>query len=159
MKKTNLPTLSKQLDSNFTPSELYTHSLSTLSSPNSAGVGRTGTFITIDQALEAVEKEGKVDIPGIIANLRQQRTKMVQTPVCCVSWSLAVSLSLCFSCSVCSCAGVSPPVYTPHHTPTHWGALGTNKGQLYRLLLLPTVCVVFRYVAHSLCLVWCLHCR
>ena len=98
MKKTNLPTLSKQLDSNFAPSELCTDSLSPLSSPNSAGVGRTGTFITIDQALEAVEKEGKVNIPGIIANLRQQRTKMVQTLVCCVSWSLAVSL--CVSVAV-----------------------------------------------------------
>ena len=124
MKKTNLPTLSKQVDSNFTPSELYTHSLSTLSSPNSAGVGRTGTFITIDQALEAVEKEGKVDIPGIIANLRQQRTKMVQTPVCCVSWSLSLSLSLCVSVAVFVVVLVLVHLYTHHITHhQHTGVL------------------------------------
>ena len=60
--------------------------------------GQEHSSLYIDQALEAVEKEGKVDIPGIIANLRQQRTKMVQTLVCCVSWSLAVSL--CVSVAV-----------------------------------------------------------
>ena len=60
----------------------YCNSVSLSSPPAcSAGVGRTGTFVTIDQALEQVEKEGKVNIPGIIANLRQQRTKMVQTLV------------------------------------------------------------------------------
>ena len=47
----------------------------------SAGVGRTGTFITIDHVLEQIEKEGFVDIPAVIQNLRQQRTTMVQTPV------------------------------------------------------------------------------
>ena len=47
----------------------------------SAGVGRTGTFIAIDMALEQVEKEKLVDIPGIVNRLRQQRTKMVQAEV------------------------------------------------------------------------------
>lgn len=47
----------------------------------SAGVGRTGTFITIDMALQQIEQEGMVDVPGIINKLRHQRTKMVQTPV------------------------------------------------------------------------------
>ena len=47
----------------------------------SAGVGRTGTFITIDYALEQREREGVVDIAGVIRNLRQQRTQMVQTVV------------------------------------------------------------------------------
>ena len=47
----------------------------------SAGVGRTGTFITIDHVLEQRETEGVVDIPGVIQRLRQQRTKMVQTLV------------------------------------------------------------------------------
>ncbi len=47
----------------------------------SAGVGRTGTFITIDIALQQIEKENVVDIPGIINTLRHQRTKMVQTVV------------------------------------------------------------------------------
>ena len=48
----------------------------------SAGVGRTGTFITIDIALEQAEKKGVVDIAGIINRLREQRMLMVQTVVC-----------------------------------------------------------------------------
>ena len=48
----------------------------------SAGVGRTGTFITIDLALEQAKKEGVVDIAGIVNRLRQQRMQMVQTVVC-----------------------------------------------------------------------------
>ena len=47
----------------------------------SAGVGRTGTFITIDHVLEQVEKEGVVDIAGVINKIRQQRMKLVQTVV------------------------------------------------------------------------------
>ena len=49
--------------------------------PCSAGVGRTGTFITIDQALEQVGKENVVDIPGVINKIRHQRMKLVQTVV------------------------------------------------------------------------------
>ena len=47
----------------------------------SAGVGRTGSYIAIDIALEQANKEGIVDIPGIINRLRQQRMNMVQTDV------------------------------------------------------------------------------
>ena len=47
----------------------------------SAGVGRTGTFIAIDMAIEQANKEGLIDIPGIVNRLRQQRMKMVQTEV------------------------------------------------------------------------------
>ena len=47
----------------------------------SAGVGRTGTFITIDCVLEQVEKEHVVDIAGTINKLRHQRMRMVQTVV------------------------------------------------------------------------------
>ena len=47
----------------------------------SAGVGRTGTFIAIDIALEQAKREGVVDIAGIVNRLRQQRMKMVQTLV------------------------------------------------------------------------------
>ena len=35
----------------------------------SAGVGRTGTFITIDIVLEKIVGEGTVDIPGVIQNI------------------------------------------------------------------------------------------
>ena len=48
----------------------------------SAGVGRTGTFITIDIALEQAKTEGVVDIAGIVNRLREQRMQMVQTKVC-----------------------------------------------------------------------------
>ena len=57
----------------------------------SAGVGRTGTFITIDHVLEQVGKENVVDIPGAINKIRQQRMKLVQTVVCmCVCISQCV---------------------------------------------------------------------
>ena len=47
----------------------------------SAGVGRTGTYIVVDIALEQARREGVVDIAGIINRLRKQRMKMVQTAV------------------------------------------------------------------------------
>ena len=59
------------------PLQVATHSKSL----ESAGVGRTGTFITIDHVLEQVEKEGVVDIPGVINKIRIQRMKLVQTVV------------------------------------------------------------------------------
>ena len=47
----------------------------------SAGVGRTGTLITIDWVLEQLLKERLVDVAGTIKILRSQRMKMVQTLV------------------------------------------------------------------------------
>ena len=47
----------------------------------SAGVGRTGTYIAVDIALEQANRERIVDIAGIINRLREQRMKMVQTAV------------------------------------------------------------------------------
>ena len=49
----------------------------------SAGVGRTGTFITLDIALQQAKKDSLVDVAGIISRLREQRPKMVQS---LVSW-------------------------------------------------------------------------
>ena len=48
----------------------------------SAGVGRTGTLITIDRVMDQIQKEGVVDIAGSIKKLRNQIMKMVQSPVC-----------------------------------------------------------------------------
>ena len=47
----------------------------------SAGVGRTGTFITLDVMMERL-KEGKdIDIFEFVSEMRTSRTKMVQTLV------------------------------------------------------------------------------
>ena len=47
----------------------------------SAGVGRTGTLISIDIALAQAAKEEVVDIPAIVTKMRTERMKMVQSPV------------------------------------------------------------------------------
>ena len=47
----------------------------------SAGVGRTGTFIAMDIALEQAKTERLVDIIGIVNRVRHQRMKMIQTLV------------------------------------------------------------------------------
>lgn len=47
----------------------------------SAGVGRTGTIIALDIAIEQLKAEGQVDVQGIVSFLRHQRRQMVQTEV------------------------------------------------------------------------------
>ena len=48
---------------------------------SSAGVGRTGTYITLDNVLDQIEAEGLVDIDGVIVKMRNKRMKMVQIKV------------------------------------------------------------------------------
>ncbi|XP_062374632.1 receptor-type tyrosine-protein phosphatase beta [Sardina pilchardus] len=45
----------------------------------SAGVGRTGTFIALDRALQQLDGRGTVDIYGCVFDLRLHRSHMVQT--------------------------------------------------------------------------------
>ncbi|XP_057193959.1 receptor-type tyrosine-protein phosphatase eta [Triplophysa rosa] len=45
----------------------------------SAGVGRTGTLIAIDRLIFQIERDGVVDVYGIIHDLRMHRPLMVQT--------------------------------------------------------------------------------
>ena len=49
---------------------------------NSAGVGRTGTFISLDYLQEQAKQTKMVDIMGCVYELRRQRVSMVQKVVC-----------------------------------------------------------------------------
>ena len=44
-------------------------------------MGRTGTLIAIDIALQQAIQENIVDIPSTVTKMRRQRMKMVQTSV------------------------------------------------------------------------------
>ena len=50
---------------------------------HSAGVGRTGCFITLDYLLQHIEDNDWVDIFGIACEMRQHRNHMIQTEVNC----------------------------------------------------------------------------
>ncbi|XP_044179418.1 receptor-type tyrosine-protein phosphatase S-like isoform X11 [Acropora millepora] len=45
----------------------------------SAGVGRTGTFITLDVMLQRISQEDSIDVFGFVRQMRYQRNFMVQT--------------------------------------------------------------------------------
>ena len=45
----------------------------------SAGVGRSGTFITIQSMLKMIEAEKKIDVFVFVRNMRYRRCLMVQT--------------------------------------------------------------------------------
>uniref|UniRef100_A0A4W3I2U0 protein-tyrosine-phosphatase n=1 Tax=Callorhinchus milii TaxID=7868 RepID=A0A4W3I2U0_CALMI len=45
----------------------------------SAGVGRTGTFISVDRLMYQIDNDNSVDIFGTVCDLRMHRTLMVQT--------------------------------------------------------------------------------
>ena len=47
----------------------------------SAGVGRTGTFISLDAQLKRIKKERSADIFGFVRRMRGRRCYMVQTEV------------------------------------------------------------------------------
>ena len=73
----------------------------------SAGVGRTGTFIAIDLALEQAERKELVDVAGIVNRLREQRMKMVQTEV-------YTKNPIMFNTPLFSSSLFPPPLPPPH---------------------------------------------
>ena len=48
---------------------------------HSAGVGRTGTFVSIDIELQRIKQQGVVDVYNTVYKLRYQRVSSVQTIV------------------------------------------------------------------------------
>ena len=77
----------------------------------SAGIGRTGTFITIDCVLEQLQREHVIDIFSTINRIRQQRMKLVQTVVC---WYTSSCGCCCMHANSCS---ISLPL-TPPSSPS-----------------------------------------
>ena len=47
----------------------------------SAGVGRTGTFISLDRLFQTIDEHDVVDVYGIVHEMRLNRPFMVQTEV------------------------------------------------------------------------------
>ena len=48
---------------------------------NSAGIGRSGTFIAIDSEIQRIEKENALDVYNCVRKMRFSRNFMVQTIV------------------------------------------------------------------------------
>ena len=71
----------------------------------SAGVGRTGTFITLDTQLKRIEAEGDIDIFSFVRSMRVNRCCMVQTEVGIVhpveKYIFVALLASHFNVSVC----------------------------------------------------------
>lgn len=53
---------------------------------NSAGIGRTGTYIALDALYENGQETGFVDVKEFTEMMRQNRMNMIQTVVSFVSW-------------------------------------------------------------------------
>ena len=100
-------------------------------SPCSAGVGRTGTLITIYSMIKMIEDVEEVDVFNYVLKMRSQRTYMVQTEVggegwgvCChiVAETLGFIVECTQSCTVCmqtypAAAPSKPPTPAPPLAP------------------------------------------
>ena len=49
--------------------------------PSSAGIGRTGVFMAVDIGIQHIDNTGGVDIPSILAAIRQDRGGLIQSEV------------------------------------------------------------------------------
>ena len=63
--------------------------------PTSAGVGRSGTFITIDAMMERLKEKDDLNIYQFVTEMRSKRTFMVQTMVSGCRCTVAVGVGVC----------------------------------------------------------------
>jgi len=56
-------------------------SLLPIISVSSAGIGRTGTYIALDILSKEGRDSGRIDVPGCVLNMRQNRPNIIQTLV------------------------------------------------------------------------------
>lgn len=85
----------------------------------SAGVGRTGVFITLSIVLERMQYEGVVDVFQAVRILRTQRPAMVQTEVrtqtkVCAFEIIGTPLLFARSSSVCTPPNPRNVLLLPH---------------------------------------------
>ena len=63
----------------------------------SAGVGRTGTYITLDAMLERMKEDDCINVYEFVRNMRAKRVFMVQTQVCSIMPPPRLNTCLCLS--------------------------------------------------------------
>ncbi|XP_053387666.1 cell death abnormality protein 1-like [Mercenaria mercenaria] len=85
----------------------------------SAGIGRTGTYISIDSLVQEGEAEGGVDIYACVRNLREHRVNMVQTAGQYQYLHNAVVHTLTFACKPVKASMFHE--YMSTHTTEHLG--------------------------------------
>jgi len=51
---------------------------------DSAGVGRTGTYVAVDRLLQRIQDHDEIDIFSLVMEMREYRCRMVQTEVGCL---------------------------------------------------------------------------
>lgn len=88
----------------------------TSSLSQSAGVGRTGTFIVIDAMMDMIHAEQKVDVFEFVSRIRNQRPQMVQTDVSAANSNLG--LNFAEHPGAFACDAQRRP--SPRPSPTPW---------------------------------------
>lgn len=114
------------------PADLVDCTPNPVLSLSSAGVGRTGVFITLSIVLERMRYEGVVDMFQTVKTLRTQRPAMVQTEVC--EWAhehTSPTLTMTSSAWGSRAGWVG---HAPHSAALHWA---------------PVVCLALAGVGHS----------
>ena len=77
--------------------------------PYSAGVGRSGTYITLDTMLQRMPHTDNVNVYEFVHNMRMKRVFMVQTLVSTYIHTVQACVYIIW---MCLCVSVSIRVYT-----------------------------------------------